>query len=113
MVCLGGVPGAGLGSGERRAGTRALEGTALLAEARGHPYESIQLYAAAGAIRDTIGSPISPAERDRHDPAMRRLRDALGEAEYQTTWDVGRTSGFEDTVETALSWLSGVQPVDA
>jgi hypothetical protein len=92
--------------GERRAATRALENTALLAESRGQDADAACFFGCALALREVLGSPMSPAEEDRHGAVLARLRERLGEEAFDRERGTGSRMSYEDMVEHALTWLS-------
>jgi len=97
--------------GERRAGTRALEGAGMLAETRGETSTAALFYGGAAALREVIGSPMSPAERTRHRGVLERLQERLGVDNYSQERARGFGMTFEDLVEAALTWLASQQTV--
>ena len=58
---------------------------------------------AASALRESIGSPWSPAEQEEIDQQVAAVREALGEAAFAAAWDAGRAMTWEQAVEYALA----------
>lgn len=75
----------------------------VLAEARGEAETAVRLFAAAEALRETIGASASPAERAASEPALMRARAALGETAFSAFWESGRALSLEDAVDYGLT----------
>ena len=91
---------------EKRAGEFALERSAALLAAMDRPYEGAVICAAAEALSQTMGSPLTPRERNERDELISKLRDALGK-EFEAAWGEGRALDFESSVESASGALGG------
>jgi DNA-binding CsgD family transcriptional regulator len=66
------------------------EGAAALAAARGEAGAAARLLAAAAALREAIGRPVPPLDRDRHERLVTGVRSRLGEAGWADGWAAGR-----------------------
>jgi len=66
-----------------------------------------RLGGAASALRESIGSPRSPAEQEEIDQQVAAVREALGEAAFAAAWDAGRAMTWEQAVEYALAGPDG------
>ena len=62
-----------------------------------------RLGGAASALRESIGSPQTPAEQETTDKTMGAVREALGGGAFAAAWDAGRAMTLEQAVEYALS----------
>jgi predicted ATPase/class 3 adenylate cyclase/DNA-binding CsgD family transcriptional regulator len=76
-----------------------LEGLADIAAAQGEPAWAARLWGAAEALRETIGTPLPPIERDTYERSIAATRTQLGEKAFAATWSEGRTM----TPEQALA----------
>ncbi|MGY1810005.1 ATP-binding protein [Blastococcus sp. SYSU D00669] len=91
----------------RRAGQRAstahsLEGLAALALADGHPDVAARALGAAAAVREVIGSPLSPALPLLLDDLAARARDQLGEDTYRAAAAEGASWSLQDALARTL-----------
>ncbi len=77
--------------GTRRGVAEALEGLGALASIQGEPTQAVRLYAAAEAIRQTIGAPRPPRKRTAYERDLARLRLELGEDDFARAWAEGLT----------------------
>ena len=60
------------------------------------------MFGAVEAIRETIGLPLPPRERARHDRHIAAVRDALGPEPFAIAWAQGRTMPFDQVIAYAL-----------
>jgi predicted ATPase/DNA-binding winged helix-turn-helix (wHTH) protein len=86
----------------RRGAARALEGSACLALAQGEAVRALKLAAAATRLRQMIGAPLPPAERERLDQTLRAAWESLSEAEGQSVWAEGCAMSLEKAIEYSL-----------
>jgi hypothetical protein len=77
--------GAGGEGGAREAGRRAA-----------------QLYAAAAALRETLGAPVAPADRAGYERRVAAVRACLGEEGFAAAWAEGQTMTLHEAVALAL-----------
>jgi non-specific serine/threonine protein kinase len=89
---------------ERRAGEFALERSAALLQTLGQSRPATRLCAAAEAMSERMGSPLTPRERTERDVLIANVRESLGER-FETAWKEGRALEFEPAVELALREL--------
>ena len=92
--------------GERRGMAECLEELAAMAAGQGHHGRAARLYSAAGALREAIGSPLSPVEVRAQDRRLAAVRAELGEAAFAEAWTDGRGMSADDAVTLALSRAS-------
>jgi predicted ATPase/serine/threonine protein kinase len=93
------------GLGVRREAVYALEGIAELAFGKDQPAFCAETLGAAQAIRETIGSPLTPAEASDQAALHHRVSDLLGESACAESIAAGRALGFEAALDLALRWL--------
>jgi hypothetical protein len=55
----------------------------------------VQLFAAAAALREAIGAPLSPADQAGYDRTIAALRATLGADGFAAAWALGRTLPLE------------------
>jgi predicted ATPase/Tfp pilus assembly protein PilF len=80
-----------------------LEILTWVAEARGQSQRAARFGGAAEALRDALGMPLAPEERDGHDEAVRAMHQALGEEGFASAWAAGRALSQEAAVAEALA----------
>ena len=73
--------------------------TALASQAESRP--AVSLWGAAFALREALGTPLSPEARTRYDQQLTQARAALGE-NFDIAWEQGRALTWEQAVATAL-----------
>jgi DNA-binding CsgD family transcriptional regulator len=59
------------------------------------------LLGGAAALRESLGTPVPPAERTAHSRCARSLREQLGRR-FQGTWDSGHTMTLDELVDASL-----------
>ncbi len=78
-----------------------LEAFAHLAAER-QPQCAAQLWGAAAALREAIGAPLPPNEREEYERDVAAVREALGEEAFSATWVEGRAMSMEQAVAYAM-----------
>jgi tetratricopeptide (TPR) repeat protein len=81
----------------------AIDGFAALADAENRAEKSASAFGAAEALRESMGTPLAPAERQVRDSTYRRLRSSLGEAAFSAAFFAGGAGPLEKTVEVILA----------
>jgi hypothetical protein len=79
-----------------------LEGLALVAAMRDQPERAALLLGASAALRDEMGTPLSPVTRANPNHASEAAREELGEEAFEAQWTVGYAMPFENSIATAL-----------
>ncbi len=79
------------------------EGLARVASAVGQPQRGAQLFGAAEAIRETIRSPLPPADREEHERCVASARAGLSEEAFATASALGRMMAVDEAIEYALA----------
>lgn len=95
--------------GAKRSIAEGLEGLAGVAFARQQSSRAVQLLGAAEALRETMHSPLSPADRLEYDGIITVARAALGEDAFKAAWAAGQTmaaDGWEQVIAYALGQSS-------
>src|SRR5205085_9681097 len=67
-----------------------LEGLADIVARQGERVWAARLWGAAEALRETIGTPLPPVERDTYERSVAAVRTQLGEKAFATAWAEGR-----------------------
>jgi predicted ATPase len=88
-------------AGYRRGIARVLEAYAVAAVRDGTPRRALRLAGAAAAIRQGVGAPSSPLERERIEAALQQARTAL--ADSTLSWMEGWTLSPEQAIEQAIA----------
>jgi tetratricopeptide (TPR) repeat protein len=92
--------------GDRTAIAFALETGARLAGRAGEHAGAVRLAAAAQALREAIGVPLSPAEQERLDEALAASRRQLSSAEQAACESAGRSQPPEETFQEIIGNLA-------
>jgi adenylate cyclase len=87
--------------GDKRLIAYLLEDMGGLAALEGEAERALRLAGAAEVLREAIGAPLSPSERDRLHPMLRPAHEALGE-EAASVLATGRVMSMEQAIEEAL-----------
>jgi len=98
--------------GDRLGVAESLEGLAAVAgrmgaarREQGLAERAVRLLAAA-ALREAVGSPLTPVERDAHEREVAGLRAALGDARFDEAWTSGQTLSLQQAVDNAAEITS-------
>jgi ATP/maltotriose-dependent transcriptional regulator MalT len=83
---------------------------ASLAGSQGKATRSARLWGAAEALREAIGTVLSPFERDLYEPYLAAARAQLDEATWKAAWAGGRAMTSEEAIQYALSFEKAVPP---
>ena len=89
-----------------RSVTEGLQNLAGVALAQQQPIRAVQFFGAVDVLRNTLHSPISPADRVEYDLAVAEARAALEEEAFQAAWETGRrmaAEGWETVISYALA----------
>jgi predicted ATPase len=90
-------------AGNRRLIAYGLECFVSLLTARGQADRALRLAGAAEALREAIGSPLAPAEREDLDRSIERARGSLEAEAAASAWTGGRAMTIQQAVDDALS----------
>jgi hypothetical protein len=86
-----------------------VEGLAAVASAQGQPERAVQLLAAAAALREAIGAPLSPADQAGYDRTIAALQATLEPDAFAAAWALGRTLPLEQVAtEADVTRIEGV-----
>ncbi len=84
-----------------------LEELSMAAHSQGEIERSTRLYAAADALRTTLGVPMPPDEMSRFERLRSDLRSRMGQAAFNAAWNAGRTLEKQQAVDYALDTMEG------
>ena len=79
-----------------------LEIAAAAANVRGEPAEAARLFGAAEALRDSLGTPLPPSERETYDRRVMDVRSRLDGTTFAIEWAWGRELDVDEAVRYAL-----------
>ena len=80
----------------------ALDSLATLFQQEEKNDRATRLWAAASALRGTIGAPLPQSERDELEGEMAAAREVIGRDTFQAAWEEGGAWGMEEAVRYAL-----------
>ena len=92
---------------DREGIAESLESLVGLAVAQAQPDRALRLAGAAWALRELIGSPLMPVDRERLDACLRQAKQALGKDAAARAYAEGRAFPFERAVQYGLEEESG------
>jgi predicted ATPase len=90
--------------GHKRGIARVLECLAASAAAQSNAERSLRLAGAAAALRQRLGTPLTPAEQVRLENSLEGARQALSNAAGLTAWMEGWAMPMEQAVQEALAY---------
>jgi predicted ATPase len=90
------------GLGHKRGIARVLECLAASAAAQSNAEQSLHLAGAAAALRQQLGAPLTPSEKNRLEKALEFARRTLGNAAGLRAWMEGWEMPVEQAVQEAL-----------
>jgi len=82
--------------------TACLEGLARVAAMQGRPERAALLLGASAALRDEMGTPLSPVTRANHDHASAAAHETFGEEAFEAAWADGYATPFDESIAAAL-----------
>ena len=89
--------------GERSGIAVSIEGIAELASVMGEHERAACLWGAIERLRQDIGAPLAPSERERQDRHVAAARAAIADAlRFDQAWQQGRALTLEEAIEQAL-----------
>jgi non-specific serine/threonine protein kinase len=97
-------------AGDRRGMAYSLEGFVGLAAALGEAELALELAGATAALREAIGSPLSPAELAELDRQLEGAREVLGPERSERALEVGKGLSAEQALARALEMSASPPP---
>jgi non-specific serine/threonine protein kinase len=88
--------------GPRLVVAMALEALGAQAVGKGHAQQGVRLLAAVAMLRQTMGTPIRPADRPSIERTLATARTTLGDAPFTNAWATGETLPLEEAIALAL-----------
>jgi predicted ATPase/DNA-binding CsgD family transcriptional regulator len=77
------------------------------------PPRAAELLGAADALRDTLQTPLPPAERPDYERALEALGERLDPATLERHWEAGRARGLERSIQSATEAIARLSTRDA
>ena len=97
--------------GDKRSLIDCFESIADLAASSAHAERAICLLGAAAALRDALGVPATPVERERNERSLAAIRGRLGENAVAELLASGRTLSLEGAATEALTVLREIASI--
>lgn len=94
---------------DRKGMAENLKETAAVLLAQSETRNAARLWGASQSLRESIGSPMAPLEKVRHEGLLEQARLSLGENAFAAAWDKGCSLTWEQAAAVAL----GEQPDEA
>jgi predicted ATPase/DNA-binding XRE family transcriptional regulator len=91
--------------GDARATVDGLELAVSLVLAAGEMADAARFMAAGEALRETLGAPLSPTERDGYAADLAAVKAGLGQSAFEAAWAEGCALSSEESISAALAWL--------
>jgi len=88
--------------GQMGAVAHQLECFGFIALAHNHPERALQLFAAANALREKGGTPMTPDEQIYFDGQLKVLSDKLEKTQFDSIWSKGKPMTMEQAIQFAL-----------
>ncbi|MGB8909232.1 MAG: tetratricopeptide repeat protein [Candidatus Cybelea sp.] len=95
---------------DKSALAKTLEDFAFTVAALDDPSRAARLLGAAQTLRNTIGLPIFPIERERHDAEVSAIRGCLGDDAFLVQWRIGISMTLERALDEARSGTRTCRP---
>lgn len=70
-----------------------------MAMALGDAQPALRLYRTAGALRAELGTPVAPADRDRHEVILARAQEQLDTDMFRESLVAGQRASADEAVE--------------
>lgn len=87
--------------GNKQAIAYILEAFASLAIQEAQEERCVRLWGAAAALREAIGSPLSPTDREKQERETATVQETLGETAFALAWTRGRAMTLEQSIQYA------------
>jgi len=79
-----------------------LECFGFIALAQNHPARALQLFAAANALREKGGTPMTPDEQVYYNDQLNVLRHKMDSKVYESIWSIGHAMSLDQAIQTAV-----------
>ena len=94
---------------DRKGMAENLKETAAVLLALSETRNAARLWGASQSLRESIGSPMAPLEKERHDELLEQSRRTLGDNAFGSAWDEGYELTWQQAVADALGELAGTE----
>jgi non-specific serine/threonine protein kinase len=88
---------------DKRVAQYSFIGIALVALGSNHPSRAARLFGAADSLREKLGTPLPPSQRNRYDLLVESIRAQLNASTFEKAWAEGRAMTLEQGIEFALN----------
>jgi len=88
--------------GDKKGMSDALEGFADLATAQEQAERSVWLLGAVERLREDLGAPATPGEREQYDRVIAMLQQSLDTSAFAMSWEEGRQMTLDQVIDVAL-----------
>jgi hypothetical protein len=85
-----------------------LDALGALAVEQGQARQGVELLGASAHLRQTMGTPVRPADLAEVEGALATARATLGETAFNTAWDAGQTRPLAQIVVDGTAGGEGV-----
>jgi tetratricopeptide (TPR) repeat protein len=85
--------------GDRLSLAYTLESIATAAQLQGSLEAALRFYAAAEALRESLGAPLPPLEKASNDKLVQEVRIALGPERFAALWTTAKTTPLDKLIE--------------
>jgi len=89
--------------GQTGAVAHQLECFGFIALAQNEHERALQLFAAANALREKSGTPMTPDEQAYFDEQLKRVRENIDLIKFDVAWSKGHAMGIEQAIQFALA----------
>ncbi len=90
-------------SGDKRGLARTLEASAVWLAAQDHARQAAYLLGAAASLRETIGTPLPPADRPRYDQLVATIRTVVDAETCAEVWHAGETAPLDHVINNVFA----------
>ena len=88
--------------GDRLSLAYSLDSTAGTVARAGRAEAGARLFGAAERLREVLGAPLPPSERDRYEKGVAFARAPLAADDFAAAWAAGRSLSLDDAIAEAL-----------
>ena len=90
--------------GDRPSLAYTLESIAAAAQLQGSSEAALRFFAAAEALRESLGAPLPPLEKASNDQLVQEVRIALGPERFAALWTAAKTVPLERVIESGVGF---------
>jgi predicted ATPase/DNA-binding XRE family transcriptional regulator len=94
--------------GQRGKLAQGLEGLAIALSMQGLEENATRLLGVAAALREAMGTPLHPTDRDKFERCLSALQAKLGKETFAASWNEGQAMPIEQLLEAVDRFLPGI-----